>query len=622
MSNLQETLQKHWGYTDFINPQKEIIEKVLEGKDVLAILPTSGGKSICYQLPAILKEGITLVISPLVALMNDQIEQLKSKNIGAASITSQLNSDQISAIFAKCQLGEIKMLYVAPERLQNKNFIRAIQDLKINFIAVDEAHCISEWGHDFRPSYLKIKKIREFPPKANVLALTATATKKVREEIISSLDLREVEIFRKSLKRENLIYSVKKSFSLDDLVYELNKNKGSGIVFTRTRKETFELANFLKEKGFDADFFHSQIPNDEKNKKQENWTKSKTQIMVATNAFGMGINKPDVRIVAHWDFPSGIESYVQEAGRAGRDRKYSKAVLFLKVNSRYESEEIFKSSLPNKNEFEQIIRMFYNHFEIGENEKPENLFEFRLVEFIQKFNLNKKKTKTVLEFLEREEFIRISPQTHQSKIQILVSPKQMHNSKSIYNKIMEFLLRNHPNILNEKSAISEFRIAKSLEKSTKKIQETLFKMDEIGFISYQSQNLMNIKLMRPRETNFVKNILWKEFESLQNLKWKRLQDLFFYAEQNEICREKLLLRYFGEKTNENCGKCDVCKNDKTMLNSATVLEFLEDSPKNIQQILLHFINSSKESILQTLQQLIDEDLVESYGIDSYKKSGL
>src|SRR5690606_36676687 len=220
----------------------------------------------------------------------------------------------------------------------------------------------------------------------------------------------------------------------------------------------------------------------------------------------------------------------------------------------------------------------------------------RLVEFIQKFNLNKKKTKTVLEFLEREEFIRISPQTHQSKIQILVSPKQMHNSKSIYNKIMEFLLRNHPNILNEKSAISEFRIAKSLEKSTKKIQETLFKMDEIGFISYQSQNLMNIKLMRPRETNFVKNILWKEFESLQNLKWKRLQDLFFYAEQNEICREKLLLRYFGEKTNENCGKCDVCKNDKTMLNSATVLEFLEDSPKNIQQILLHFINSSKESI--------------------------
>lgn len=622
MSNLQETLQKHWGYTDFINPQKEIIEKVLEGKDVLAILPTSGGKSICYQLPAILKEGITLVISPLVALMNDQIEQLKSKNIGAASITSQLNSDQISAIFAKCQLGEIKMLYVAPERLQNKNFIRAIQDLKINFIAVDEAHCISEWGHDFRPSYLKIKKIREFSSKANVLALTATATKKVREEIISSLDLREVEIFRKSLKRENLIYSVKKSFSLDDLVYELNKNKGSGIVFTRTRKETFELANFLKEKGFDADFFHSQIPNDEKNKKQENWTKSKTQIMVATNAFGMGINKPDVRIVAHWDFPSGIESYVQEAGRAGRDRKYSKAVLFLKVNSRYESEEIFKSSLPNKNEFEQIIRMFYNHFEIGENEKPENLFEFRLVEFIQKFNLNKKKTKTVLEFLEREEFIRISPQTHQSKIQILVSPKQMHNSKSIYNKIMEFLLRNHPNILNEKSAISEFRIAKSLEKSTKKIQETLFKMDEIGFISYQSQNLMNIKLMRPRETNFVKNILWKEFESLQNLKWKRLQDLFFYAEQNEICREKLLLRYFGEKTNENCGKCDVCKNDKTMLNSATVLEFLEDSPKNIQQILLHFINSSKESILQTLQQLIDEDLVESYGIDSYKKSGL
>ena len=622
MSHLQETLQKHWGYTDFINPQKEIIEKVLEGKDVLAILPTSGGKSICYQLPAILKEGITLVISPLVALMNDQIEQLKSKNIGAASITSQINSNQISAIFAKCQLGEIKILYVAPERLQNKNFIRAVQDLKINFIAVDEAHCIAEWGHDFRPAYLKIKKIRETFPKANVLALTATATKKVREEIISSLDLREVEVFRKSLKRENLAYKVKKSFSLDDLVYELNKNQGSGIVFTRTRKETFELANFLKEKGFDADFFHSKIPNDEKNKKQENWTKSETQIMVATNAFGMGIDKPDVRIVVHWDFPSGIESYVQEAGRAGRDGKYSEAVLFLKVNSRFESEEIFKSSLPDKNEFEQIIRMFYNHFEIGENEKPENHFLFSLSDFIRKFNLNKKKTKNVLEFIEKKEFIRILPQTNQSKIQILVSPKQIQNSKSIYYKIIEFLLRNHSNILNEKCAVSEFRIAKSLEKPTKKIRETLLKMEEIGFISYQNQNLLNVKLGKPRETNFVKNILWKEFEDLQNLKWKRLQDLFFYAEQNEICREKLLLRYFGEKTNENCGKCDVCRNDKTTLNSALILEFLEDSPKNIQQILLHFINSSNESILQTLQQLIDEDLIESYGIDSYKKSGL
>jgi ATP-dependent DNA helicase RecQ len=622
LSHLQETLQKHWGYTDFINPQKEIIEKVLEGKDVLAILPTGGGKSICYQLPAILKDGITLVISPLIALMNDQIEQLKAKNIGAASITSQLNSDQISPIFAKCQLGEVKILYVAPERLQNKNFIRAVGDLKVDFIAVDEAHCIAEWGHDFRPAYLKIKKIREIFPKANVLALTATATKKVREEIISSLVLREVEIFRKSLKRENLVYKVKKSFGLDDLVYELNKNKGPGIVFTRTRKETFELANFLKEKGFDVDFFHSKIPNDEKNKKQEDWTKSETQIMVSTNAFGMGIDKPDVRAVVHWDFPSGIESYIQEAGRAGRDGKYSEAVLFLKSNSRFESEEIFKSSLPDKNEFEKIIRMFYNHFEIGENEKPENLFEFSLFDFIRKFNLNKKKTKNVLEFIERKEFIRISPQTNQSKIQILVSPKQIQNSKSVYYKIIEFLLRNHSNILNEKCAISEFRIAKSLEKSTKKIRETLLKMEKIGFISYQSQNVLNIKLERPRETNFVKNILWKEFEDLQNLKWKRLQDLIFYAEQNEICREKLLLRYFGEKTNENCGKCDVCKNDKTMLNSASVLEFLEDSPKNIQQIFLHFINSSKESILQTLQQLIDEDLVESYGIDSYKKSGL
>lgn len=614
-----EILHKNWGYHTFRDPQQHIIESILAKNNTLAILPTGGGKSICYQVPALLFPGITLVISPLIALMQDQVLQLKNREIGAELINSQLTPEEIAVVLAKASLGQVKLLYVAPERLQNRNFILSLQNLPIDLIAVDEAHCIAQWGHDFRPSYLKINSIRTIFPHVPILALTATATPKIQQEILESLQIENAEIFKQTLKRENLVYKVVKSQNeLDDLTYHLKRNPGPGIVFTRTRKQSFEVASYLQEQGFNADFFHARLPVEEKKAKQDIWTKSSNQIMVSTNAFGMGIDKSNVRTVIHLDLPTSLEAYVQEAGRAGRDLEPSEAILFVKPSAQEEIEKIFKSSLPTKQEFEWTERLFYNYFEIGENERPENKMEFIFQEFIQKFDLNKNRTIKILDFLERKDVISIQPSSHFSSVQVFVNPKHIQSIKSLQYNVLEYLVRKHPGIQHSWKAISEFSIARELNKPIQKIKKTLQKLNESGYIQYKSQDVQWISFNRPRESNFIKNTLWKEFEALQVAQWKKLQDMIYYANQTEYCREKLILRYFGEKTNQNCGECDVCKTNLQEFQPESILEFLSDSPKTIQEVLLHFINLPKESILEVLNDFADEEIIEKVGIDSFQ----
>lgn len=618
-----EILQKVWGYQEFKDPQQAIIESVLENKDTLAIMPTGGGKSLCYQVPALLKSGITLVISPLIALMQDQVNELNHRQIGAEFINSQLKPEEIARVLAKASLGKVKLLYVAPERLQNKIFIQSLQHLPVQFIAVDEAHCIAQWGHDFRPSYLKIHLIRNLFPNAPVLALTATATPKIQEEIVQALHLRQPVIFKQTLKRKNLVYKVLTSQNeLDDLVYQLRRIPGPSIVFVRTRKQSYEVASFLQEKGLNADYFHAKLPVEEKKQKQETWTKSESQIMVSTNAFGMGINKPNVRTVIHLDLPSSLEAYVQEAGRAGRDLQAAEAILLVKPDAAREAEEIFKSSLPTKQEFEWIERLFFNYFEIGENERPEVPREFSLENFIQKFDLNKKKTLKVLDFLERKEVITIQQPSNFSSVKIYVNPSLGQFSKSAYYEVLEYLVRKHPGIQTIEKPIHEFSIARELNKSYKNIKQILQELSESGYIYYRSQETQLVYFNRPRESNYIKNTLWREFEALQISHWKKLQDMIYFASQKEICREKLILRYFGENPKENCGACDICSKQKSKLSPDLILEYLTDSPKTIQEVLLHFLNLPKDSVLKTLEFLADEDLIEKCGIDSYiKKKG-
>ena len=618
MKTPQQILKKYWGYSDFRQPQKEIIDSVLSKNDTFAILPTGGGKSLCYQIPAIAFEGMTLVISPLIALMQDQIQALIKVGISAASITSQLDFEEINEVLNQCRLGKIKLLYIAPERLQSQLFINSLNELNIDLIAIDEAHCISQWGHDFRPAYLKISDIREILPKTPILALTATAIPKVQEEIISSLKLKNVRVFKTTLKRNNLIHKVKITQNeLDDLYYELKRNPGSSIVFVRTRRQTYEIAQFLTEKGLNADFFHARLPDEEKKAKQEIWTKSDHQIMVSTNAFGMGIDKSNVRSIIHMDLPNSLEAYVQEAGRAGRDGLRSEAVLFLQTNEIEKIESIFKSNLPTRDEYEKIHRMFYTYLNIGENEKPEDKKEFVFFEFIQKFDLNKRKVHNVLSFLERKEVISIEENANLSRVQVYINPKSFINKQSIQLKILEILVRKYPGILSQEMPISEFKIAKALQKSVKEIKMALNELNKKEYIHYQSYDVKNIYFLRPRESNHIKNTLWKEFKELQLTQWKRLQDMIYYASQTEICRERLILKYFGEKAKQNCGVCDVCLKNKVEINPKEILNFLNDSPKDLSTITLEFIQFPKAKVLETLEYLANEELIESVGINTY-----
>lgn len=615
----EDILEKYWGYTEFLHPQKEIINSVLSGKDTLAILPTGGGKSVCYQLPAILLKGITIVISPLIALMQDQIQNLNSRGIPAASITSQLTKDEIAVVITRCSLGEIKLLYLAPERIRSKFFMEALQNLPVNLIAVDEAHCISQWGFDFRPSYLKIHLLRELFPSVNILALTATATQGISGEIISALKLKTPNIFRKSLKRNNLTYKVQYSQNeLDDLVYELNKCPGVAIVFARMRKKTYEVSRYLCEMGFNAQFFHSKLSKEEKIKRQKIWTESSDQIMVATNAFGMGIDKPDVRTVIHLNLPDSLEAYVQEAGRAGRDGKKSEAVLFIQPYETEDLESIFRVSLPNKKEFEQIEIAFYNYLEVAENERPENKFEFDFNEFIRRYNLSKKKTEKVLNFLERKEVISFKEQTaYGSSIRVLTNPKNINQSKSKEYQLLETLVRKHPGILSDEKLVVEFYLAVELQESVGKIKKLLQKMNDSGYIYYRRRELRLVKFLRPRESNYLRNTLWKEFEKYQTIKWKRLQDIIYFATQQDVCREKLILRYFGEKAKERCGTCDVCLNEEIKIDSEEILDFMANDSKTINEILNYFIKYPKESVLNEVEKLSDKGLIINSGIDSY-----
>lgn len=623
MKTPQQILNKYWGYSDFRQPQKEIIDSVLSKNDTFAILPTGGGKSLCYQIPAIAFEGMTLVISPLIALMQDQIQALIKVGISAASITSQLDFEEINEVLNQCRLGKIKLLYIAPERLQSQLFINSLNELNIDLIAIDEAHCISQWGHDFRPAYLKISDIREILPKAPILALTATAIPKVQEEIISSLKLKNVRVFKTTLKRNNLIHKVKITQNeLDDLYYELKRNPGSSIVFVRTRRQTYEIAQFLTEKGLNADFFHARLPDEEKKAKQEIWTKSDHQIMVSTNAFGMGIDKSNVRSIIHMDLPNSLEAYVQEAGRAGRDGLRSEAVLFLQTNAIEKIENIFKSNLPTRDEYEKIHRLFYTYLNIGENEKPEDKKEFVFFEFIQKFDLNKRKVHNVLSFLERKEVISIEENANLSKVQVYINPKSFINKQSIQLQILEILVRKYPGILSQEMPISEFKIAKALQKSVKEIKVALNELNKKEYIHYQSYDVKNIYFLRPRESNHIKNTLWKEFKELQLTQWKRIQDMIYYASQTEICRERLILKYFGEKAKQNCSVCDVCLKNKVEINPKEILNFLNDSPKDLSTITLEFIQFPKAKVLETLEYLANEELIESVGINTYVRKKL
>lgn len=615
----KELLYTYWGYDSFLFPQNDIIESILQGKDTLAILPTGGGKSLCYQIPALVLDGLTLVISPLIALMKDQTTVLQKKGISAEFISNELTENELYGILERAREKKIKLLYVSPERVQSKQFIQQIKDVQLQLIAVDEAHCVSEWGHDFRPAYHQIASIRNHFPKATLLALTATATNEIQKEIIDRLALQEPAVFKTSLKRSNLAYQVHSSVDKKaDLVYFLKKHPGSSIVFVRSRKQTFELARFLSAQGFDADYFHAKLSKEEKEQKQLDWTESPSRIMVSTNAFGMGIDKPNVRTVFHLSLPSGIEAYYQEVGRAGRDGNAAHGIYLYHEDDCSLQEDLFKAHLPTKKEFLKITQALFSFLQVGEGEWDERVYNVDLALFSEKFDLKPRMVVNYLDFLAAQQMIYKSNYSQNSSVKIRSTPSGV---LQIEEPIVDYLQRHYPGIYTDYTPISESQIAYDLRLSITDIRSKLIHYAKNGVLAYTDRYSIRFSFLKPRNTAEYSNRLWNVFEKIQQTHWKRLQAMVYFAQQTSACRERLILAYFNEKSENDCGQCDLClkKKEKSIETNADLLTFIKGSPKTLEQILSNFITLPKEKIMYELQFLIDELEIEPVGVHTFKR---
>ena len=464
MQTPKEILLKYWGYSSFRENQEEIIKMIINNKDTLALLPTGGGKSICYQIPSLIMDGICIVVSPLISLMKDQVEDMKSKGIKAIALTSDLNFKEVDIALTNCIFGGYKFLYISPEKLQNELVQSKISEMNINLIAVDEAHCISEWGHDFRPSYRNISLIREIHPNSPVIALTATATKDVVSDIQENLYFKKLNLVQSSFYRENLSYIVIKEQDKNrKLINILNKINGSAIVYVKSRKDCEKISKTLVENNISANYYHAGLNIEQRNKRQENWKKSKSRVMVATNAFGMGIDKSDVRLVIHFHIPSTIESYFQETGRAGRDEKESFAVLLYNSTDEKYLRDFVELHFPSVKEIKECYQNLANHFQIAVNNGEEENFDFDLSDYSEKYKTNSLKTYNILRYLEKENYLKLENiYNNSSKIHLKIEHSELYKfqiSNKYFDPYIKLLLRSYSGLFEDFVNINETLLA-------------------------------------------------------------------------------------------------------------------------------------------------------------------
>lgn len=499
-----EILQKYWGHQAFRPLQEDIISSVLEGNDSLALLPTGGGKSICFQVPALVKEGICIVVSPLIALMKDQVEHLKSKGIEAIAIYAGMGKREIDILLDNCIYGKIKFLYLSPERLLSDLVRVRISYMNVNLIAVDEAHCISQWGYDFRPPYQQLSKLREILPNVPVLALTATATAFVRKDIVEKLEMKDPKVFVKSFARDNLSYVVFGNEDKYKKLIDICKNvKGTGLVYVRNRRETAEVSNFINRNQIKADFYHAGLERDTRFLKQEEWKNNKTRIMVATNAFGMGIDKADVRFVVHLDLPESLEAYYQEAGRAGRDEKRSYAVLLANQSDVLGLESRYLDSFPSPDEIRKTYHYLGNYFQLAFGAGEGLTFTFDIADFCKRFNISVLKTISALKFLEHDGYLTLSESVFlPSRMMFIASHEDIYRfqiENKAYDGIIKTILRSHGGAFDGFVKINEADLAKKTGLSYKEIIALLNKLQAIELLTYiQQTDQPQLQYIRPR----------------------------------------------------------------------------------------------------------------------------
>jgi ATP-dependent DNA helicase RecQ len=627
----RELLKQYWGHDNFRPMQEEIIRSVLQGRDVLALLPTGGGKSVCFQIPALAKEGICIVVSPLIALMKDQVENLKAKGIDAVSIVSGMSRREVDIALDNCIYGYTKFLYLSPERLLSELVRERIKYMNVNLFAVDEAHCISQWGYDFRPPYLHIADLRELHPNVPVLALTATATADVRDDIQEKLLFKPGSIvYQQSFARKNISYVVRdtenKSRNLLDIA---NNITGSGIVYVRSRKGTAEVAKFFNDNGIKADYYHAGLSADERAEKQEAWKNNRTRIIVATNAFGMGIDKADVRFVAHLEMPDSLEAYYQEAGRAGRDEHKAYAILLYNHADRLRKEQMFLQNFPSVAEIKQAYHYLANYCQVAYDTGEGANFDLDLGEFCGRFKLGAIKTLNALKFLEQNEYVAFNESVFlPSRFRFEVLNEELYNfqiQNPGWDPFIKTLLRSYGGAFENYVRLKEFDLARRTNMSVQQVVEGLNQLQGFELLSYLPQtDKPQITWIKARQHADDVYINKADIENRKANYRRKMEAVFAYAEHSR-CRSQMLLAYFDEPNAAKCGVCDVCLAEKRRKNAAEIFEnitneivqLLSIDTYTATQLITELKLGTEKEKIQTLRTLLDAGKIKTDGEKYY-----
>lgn len=624
LEKLRQILTRYWGHTTFRPLQEEIISSVVEGRDTLALMPTGGGKSVTFQVPAMSAEGICIVVTPLVALMRDQVIRLRSMDIKAQAVHSGMTREEIDIALENCAYGDYKFLYISPERISTPLFQARVQKLNVSLIAVDEAHCISQWGFDFRPSYLRIAQLRDMVPEGvPVLALTATATEKVVADIMENLKFRKPNVLKKSFVRPNISYIIRKIEDKNSYLAEtLRKIRGSGIVYVRNRKKTKEIAEALVKTGIPADFYHAGLPPEMRERKQSSWTTGNTRVIVSTNAFGMGIDKPDVRFVIHWDIPDCIESYFQESGRVGRDDKPAWAVMIWNEEDKRRLLDSVRHRFPPVEKIKDVYEALGNFLDIPIGSGKNNVYDFNMAEFVTRYRLPVTESYNSLTFLQREGYIEFTEEINNpSRVHFKVGRDDLYKfqvANASFDSFIKLLLRSYTGMFSDFVPVNEEFLSKKTGVTHDTIYQYLVRLASQQIINYipgkksplviYTEERLDRKALHISPDNYLKVREKYEF---------RLGKMLEYVENETRCRASMLLSYFGEETNR-CGVCDTCKSRNELdlskyefdLILSEIRERVESGDYDAGD-LTKSIDYQEDKVIIVIRWLLDHDKLES-----------
>jgi len=618
----QQILTKYWGYPNFRTLQDDIIKSVGNGNDTLGLMTTGGGKSITFQVPALAKDGLCLVITPLIALMKDQVANLVKRGIKAIMVYSGMTKNEIDVALENCIYGDYKFLYLSPERIGSELFKIRVQKMNVNLVAIDEAHCISQWGYDFRPSYLKISELRKLLPDVPFLALTATATPEVVEDIQEKLLFRKKNVLKTSYERKNLVYIVREVEDKQKYLLKIISNvKGSGIVYVRTRRKSKEIKDFLKNNQISAEHYHAGLSNKVRTQKQTDWTRSKLRVMVATNAFGMGIDKADVRFVVHFDLPDSLEAYFQEAGRAGRDGKRAYAVLLFNSADEKKLDQQVKSNFPEISQIKRVYEALGNYFQIPVGSGKNGVFDFNIADFSSKYKFNLVNAYNSLKFLGREDYLELTEEINNpSKVHFLIDRDDLYKFQVAnvkFDGFIKLLLRSYTGIFTEYVSINERSLAQNANVHIDIVYQYLSKLNNMKIIRYIPQKKTPLIIFTEERLDQKSLLISKEnYKKRKECFVSRMQSVIDYATNQDLCRSQVLLSYFGEKDSNPCGKCDVCKKVSKLKLGKQEFNSIMDNIKTLlceEALLLDQlvdrIKFDEGKTLKVIQWLFDNDTI-------------